>query len=184
MTDTSLNGYMYEYFKRAYDAYSANGVGSYRSTVALTRTSDTNLYAANDVIGAATGSTAALTFSSAAPVGGGHVLLTGLSLLIESSAVISGETSYTLHLYNVTPPSALGDNAAWDLPSGDRSAYIGGFNVGTPVDLGSSLFVRTDGINAQITAASADLYGYLVTVGSYTPTSGRIYNIAMRTVSL
>ena len=36
-------------------------IAAYRSAVALTRTADTNVYAANDVIGAATGSTAALT---------------------------------------------------------------------------------------------------------------------------
>lgn len=159
-------------------------IAAYRSTVALTRTADTNAYAANDVLGAATGSTAALTFANVAPSGGGHVLLTGLSILIESTGVISGETSYTLHLYTVTPPSALGDNAAWDLPSGDRASYIGGFSIGTPVDLGSTLYVRTDQINAQIYAASSSIFGYLVTVGAYTPTSARVYNVTMRTVGL
>ena len=128
--------------------------------------------------------TAALTFANIAPSGGGHVLITGLSMLIEASAIISGETSYTLHLYNVTPPSALGDNTAWDLPSGDRASYLGGFNVGTPADLGASLYVRTDQINAQILAASSSIFGYLTTVGAHTPTSARVYNITMRTVGL
>ena len=132
-------------------------IAAYRSAVALTRTADTNVYAANDVIGAATGSTAALTFANIAPSGGGHVLLTSATLLIESSGVISGETSYTLHLYSATPPSALGDNAAWDLPSGDRSVYLGAFSLGTPADVGSTLFVRTDQINAQILAASSSI---------------------------
>ena len=39
-------------------------IAAYRSTVALTRTADTNAYAANDVLGAATGSTACGTSTS------------------------------------------------------------------------------------------------------------------------
>ena len=164
----------------------ASGVAltNYRAAVALTRTNDTNAYGAGDILGAATGSTAALTFANMAPAGGGHVLLTSATLLIESSGVISGETSYTLHLYSATPPSASGDNAAWDLPSGDRSVYLGAFSLGTPADVGSTLFVRTDQINAHIVATSANLYGYLVTVGPYTPTASRVYNVILRAIGM
>lgn len=165
----------------------ANGVatgGGYTSAVALTRTNDTNAYGAGDVIGAATGATAALTFANIAPSGGGHILITSASLLIESSGVISGETSYTLHLYSATPPSASGDNAAWDLPSGDRATYLGSISLGTPADVGSTLYVRTDQINAHYVAAGSSLYGYLVTVGAYTPTAQRVYNVTLRAIGI
>lgn len=150
---------------------------AYSSKVTLTRTADTNAYAANDVLGAATGSTAALTFASIGPSAGGEIMITTVSLEIDAAAVISGETSYRLYLYNVTPPSALGDNAAWDLPAGDRASFIGYVDLGTPVDLGSTLYVQTAAVNKQTKLASGSLFGYLTTVGAYTPTSARVYVI-------
>jgi hypothetical protein len=86
-------------------------------SVTLTRTADTNAYTANDVVGAATGSTAALSFASLGPPGA-NIMVTGCRLRIDVAAVPSGMTSFDLHLYDATPPSALGDNAAFDLPSG------------------------------------------------------------------
>lgn len=155
----------------------------YSAAVSLTRTADTNAYAANDVIGSATGSTAALTFSSMGP-GAGEILLTSVALEIDASAVISGETTYRLYLYNVTPPSALGDNAAWDLGSGDRASFLGYIDLGAPVDLGSTLYVENNIVNKQIKLASSSLYGYLVTNGAYTPTSARVYVITLHATSL
>lgn len=158
------------------------GTGFTASAV-LTRTADTNAYTANDVLGAATGSTAALTFDNIGP-SSANVMITSAELLIEDTGVISGETSYVLHLYNKTPPSALGDNAAFDVPSGDRSSYLGSINLGTPVDLGSTLYVRQDSLNMHIRAAGTAVYGYLVTAGGYTPTSARVYNIKLRSIGL
>jgi hypothetical protein len=84
----------------------------------------------------------------------------------------------------VTPPSALADNDPFDLPAGDRAAYLGSINVGTPVDLGSTLYVAQDGINKQVTLASSNLYGYLVTAGAYTPAALVVYRIALHAVGV
>lgn len=116
-----------------------------QATGIVTRTNDTNAYAGNDIVGAATGSTAALTFTLAP--GEAMIRVISTTLEIDAAAIISGETSYTLQLYRETPPSVLGDNAAWDLPSGDRATYIGSLNLGTPADDGASLFIQTDNIN-------------------------------------
>lgn len=113
---------------------------------------------------------------------GGLVEIKSASLLISHTAVISGETTYRLHLYNVTPPSALADNAVWDLPAGDRASYLGYVDFAQVVDLGSSVFIATDNINKVIQVAGAAggglVYGYLVTVGAFTATA------AARTVTL
>jgi hypothetical protein len=154
------------------------------AAVTLTRTADTNAYAANDVIGAATGSTAALTFTSMCSPSGSNTMLTTVTLEIDASAVISGETSYRLYLYNVTPPSALGDNAAHDLGSGDRASFLGYVDLGTPVDLGSTLYVQTTGVNKQVKCSGTSLFGYLVTVGAYTPTSARVHVITLNGVTM
>lgn len=159
-------------------------MAGYLAKVTLTRTNDTNVYAANDVVGAATGSTAALTFTPIVRNGTLSSMITGARFEIDATAVISGETSYRLHLYRVTPPSALGDNAAWDLPAGDRASYMGYIDLGTPVDLGSTLWVETANVNKQIVPAIDAIYGYLVTIGTYTPTASRVHVITLLTVEV
>lgn len=153
------------------------------SAVSLTRTADTNAYAANDVLGAATGSTAALSFTGLTAAAG-DFLITSASFEIDSAAVISGQTSYLLYLYNVTPPSALGDNTAWDLPSGDRASFLGVVNLGTPVDLGATLYVESNAINKQVTLSGTGLFGYLVTVGAYTPASATVHKVTLHGIRL
>lgn len=147
------------------------------ASVTITRVNDTNAYGALDVIGAATGSTAAQTFARMAPSGGGVVLIRSTTLEIDASGLIASETSYNLHLYSDLPPSAFGDNTTWDLPSGDRGTYLGFLALGTPVDLGASIFVAVDGINKAIYLPGENLYAYLSTVGGYTPTASRVYRI-------
>ena len=184
---TDANGTLQQYLRGLVSQWVAStltlaSVG-YDVAVSLTRTADTNVYAANDVIGAATGSTAALTFTAIGP-SAGSIMITAAELEIDAAAIISGETSYRLYLYNVTPPSALGDNAAWDLGSGDRASYLGYIDLGTPVDLISTLYVQTNNINKHIKLASANLFAYLVTIGTYTPTASRVHKITLHAVAV
>lgn len=153
--------------------------GGAAASFSFARTADVNAYAAGDVIGSATGTTAALTFANIGPTNGGEVLITSVAFERDVASLISGETSYTLHLYNVTPPSALGDNTLFDLPSGDRTSYLGSINLGTPVDLGATLYVEQNQVNKQVTLLSGSLYAYLVTAGAHTPTSAPVYKVTL-----
>ena len=156
----------------------------FTASVTLTRTADTNAYTAGDVVGAATGSTAALEFTNIGSPGR-DIRIVGCELLISATAVISGETSYKLYLYNITPPSALDDNAAWDLPSGDRASYLGSIDLGTPADIGSSLFIETAGMTKHVKLEkNGSLFGYLVTTGAHTPTSERVYKVTLHSLAL
>lgn len=156
------------------------GGAAYASSAAFTRPADTNAYAANDVVGQATGATAALQFAGLGPAAGGEVLITRAQLEIDVAAVPSGMTGFRLYLYGATPPSALGDNAAWDLPSGDRAAFLGYVDLGTPVDLGSTLYVDTAGVNTQLSVPSGGaVFGTLVTNGGYTPGSADGFRITL-----
>lgn len=95
-------------------------------------------------------------------------------------------TSFRLHLYS-SQPSAIADNAAWDLPSGDRAAYLGYIDLGTPIDVGSTLYVQTVGSNLtmqQVAAISSSLYGYMVTNGGYTPGSGDSFVPSIRSIGV
>lgn len=157
------------------------GVGAgYSATVSVTRPNDTTAYGAGDVVGAAA---AALTFPSMGP-SAGQVMITSATLEIDVAAVISGQTSYTLQLYSVTPPSALADNAVWDLPAGDRGSYLGSINLGTPIDLGSTLYIEANGINKQVKLAGTSLFAYLTTVGAYTPSALMVHVINLFAVAL
>lgn len=154
---------------------------AYRSAQTVTRPANATPYTANDALGAAA---AAIEFTNIAPSAGGQIVITSAKLQVDVASVPSGMTSFRLYLYSVTPPSALADNAAWDLPSGDRASFLGYVDLGTPVDLGSTLFVQTNAINAQFTAASSSLFGYLVTAGGFTPAgNSEVYKVTLHSVA-
>lgn len=135
------------------------------SIVSATFTPAAAAYGAGDIM------EGAKVFTNLGPQGGGVIKIIGASLRVDASALQASEAAYTLHLYNVTPPSALADNAAWDLPSGDRASYLGKIALGTPVDLGSTLWVETHTFNKRIKCLSANIYAYLATDAGFTPTA-------------
>lgn len=161
------------------EVVTASGSG-YSASVSVTRPSNTNTYGIGDVVGA---TAAAWTFPLMGP-SAGRIMVTSASLEIDVAAVPSGMTSFRLHLYSVTPPSAYADEATWDLPAGDRASYLGYIDLGTPVDLGSTLFVQTDQINKQFKLAGTSLFGYLVTNGTYAASSAAVKVITLHSVAL
>lgn len=156
------------------------GRSGYTSTASFTRPANTTTYTAGDAVGA---TAAALTFASIGPSAGGEVLLTSVKGRLDTSAIISGMTSFSLALYNVTPPSAYADNAVWDLPSGDRTAFVCKLEIGFPLDLGSTLEWEVDNIWKQVTVPSGGtLYGYCITNGAWQPTSALAGEITLKSV--
>lgn len=111
------------------------------------------------------------TFSNGVAVPASSLIrVLSAAVKIDITAVPSGQTSYTLHLYSVTPPSAQADNDAWTLASADLPSYRGSIDLGTPVNLGNALYVKTDGVNKDFNLSSSvsSFYGRLVTVGAHT----------------
>ena len=157
------------------------GGKGYTSQVDFTRPANTTAYTAGDVVGSAA---AAISLTD---IGHefGHIIITDADLRIDVTSIPSGMTTFRLHLYSVTPPSALADNAAWDLPAGDRSAYLGYIDFDTPVDFGSTLFVSMTGINKKLKMGStAGLFGYLVTNAGWTPSSATVKSIRLNSVGV
>lgn len=122
-------------------------------------------YAAGDII------EGAKHFANLGDADGDEYFITMSDLIIAHTALISGEAAYRLHMYSATPPSALADNAPWDLPAGDRNSYLGYLDLGTPVDVGASLHVQSAHVNKQITIPGTGIYAYLVTIGAFTATA-------------
>lgn len=157
---------------------------AFKVQVSTARPANTTTYAIGDVVGGTP--TAVITFPAIGAVGA-NVYVTSVDLRIDIAAVSSGMTSFRLYLYNVTPPSALADNAAWDLPAGDRAGFVGYIDLGTPVDLGSTLYVQTDQVYRQLKLdpAGTALYGYLVTNGAIVPAAvSEVYTVTLRGVTL
>jgi hypothetical protein len=184
-TDTTSLSFM-AVFKQISKSLQAPPSQGYTSVVSVTRTADTNAYAANDAIGSSVSAGGAvLTFSNIGPAGGGEVQITSVAFEIDDTALISGESSYRLYLYNASPGSNLADNAAWDIVSGDRASFLGYIDLGFPVDLGSTLYVQSDLINRQITIPSGGaLKAYLTTTGAYTPSSARVYKTTLHAMGV
>lgn len=130
-------------------------------------------YGAADIIGVA--QKIAFTYADGVtPIPPSSIVrITAAILKIDQTAIISGETSYSLALYNDTPPSARADNDVWTLASADLSSYRGTIALGTPVDAGAACYVRIDGINMDIKLKSGatSLYAELVTAGAFTATA-------------
>lgn len=104
---------------------------------------------------------------SPAPVSGAQIILTGFEMEIDGATAEA--SAWRLYLYNVTPPSATADAAAWDIPSGDRASFLGYIDLGTAVDLGSTQWVEAHGINKEIKLSGATVFGYLINLTTLTP---------------
>ena len=149
---------------------------AYRTTVTITRPSNATAYTAGDVVGD-TGGSAIISLTAAGP-SAGFVIIQSVSLMFSDSTVPSGMGAFRLHLYSVSP-TAIADNAAFDLLSGDRANYMGFIDLPTPSDFGSSLYTQTDypGRLIKMGAASTTLFAELETRGAYTPVSASTVSV-------
>lgn len=133
---------------------------AYRYYAAASFTPAANSHTAGDCNGAAQ------EFAFDTPQGA-LLLITDADLMIAGASAEA--TAWRLHLYQVTPPSAYADDAAWDLPSGDRSSYLGYIDLGTAVDVGATQWVQSSGVNRAIKLSDTSVFGYLVNLTTLTP---------------
>ena len=136
---------------------------SYEIYATITRPANTTAYTAGDVVGGA--------FQFSGVPGGKLLMVTTAWLLLHFASIPAGMTSFKVKLFKATPPSAIADNAAWDLTAADRAYYIGSYSVGSATDAGATLVCEADGINKHIMVGNAGLWAYLVTDAAYTPAS-------------
>ncbi len=139
----------------------------YVSSALVTRPANITAYTAGDVVGGA------IELASLGPAGG-IVLLTDVLVFYNVAALPAGMGALRLHLYSATPPSALADNAPFDLPAADRAAYLNYIDLPALQDWGSTLITRAangDQVPRQVklAAGQTSLWGYLQTIGGFTP---------------
>ena len=154
---------------------------AFRSTATITRPSNATAYTAGDVVGD-TGGSAIISLTSAGP-SGGFVLVQSVSLVFSDSVVPSGMGAFRVHMYSASP-TAIADNAAFDLVSGDRDTYMGYIDLPAPLDFGSTIYTQTDypGRLIKLAAASTTLFAEIETRGAYTPVSASTVSLRINTL--
>jgi hypothetical protein len=142
---------------------------AYAPTATITRAPNTTAYAANDVYGGA------FQLVAAGPTDG-FIYLRNIAIEFNITALPSGMGDFFLYLYNATPPSAIADNGAFSLPTGDRAACL------TPEGLalttaslargGGTVVLETAFSPAplyKLGSTTTSLWAYLVTGSAFTP---------------
>lgn len=154
---------------------------AYRAVVTITRPSNTTTYTAGDVVGD-TGGSAIITLSSIGPTNG-FVLIQSVALMFSDSSVPSGMGAFRVHFYTASP-TAIADNAVFDIVSGDRTNYVGFVDLATPIDMGSSLYTQADygGRLVRLASASTSLFALVETRGAYTPVSASTMELRVGTL--
>lgn len=146
--------------------------------VTQTRATNTTPYSANTVIGPQGGGSSAIELPLIGDAGS-VIMLIASRLWVGMTAVPSGMSGFRAFLYNVTPPSALADGAAFAIPSGDRAAFLGTIDVGAPAAFTNTLHVTVNGQNHPIPLLTTSAWMYLVTIGAHTPESGTVFDLAL-----
>ena len=168
--------------RRTDGSYAAGIVSAgFRSTATITRPANTTAYTAGDVVGD-TGGSAIASMTAIGP-SGGFVLVQSVSLVFSDSTVPSGMGAFRIHMYSASP-TAIADNAAFDLVSGERDSYMGYIDLPAPLDFGSTIYTQTDypGRLIKLAAASTTLFAEIETRGAYTPVSASTVSLRMNTL--
>lgn len=143
---------------------------AFEFTATITRPADITAYTANDVYGGVIELTSSVT-----PTAGQWLLITDIEIIFNLTTLPSGMSGFRLYPYGVTPLSAVPDNGAFSLPSGDRSAIIlpNGISIGSAALArgGGSVVCQANNINVAVKLTGTSLFSYLVTIGAFTPTA-------------
>lgn len=149
--------------------------------VEFTRPADITAYASSDVIGTTPG--AVLTFTDAAPRGGGIGRVVGATLVKNSTGAL-GATR--LALYS-SAPTAIDDNSPAKLLYAD--AYIGEIRFDSMATFGTgsdAMFAQASFMSSvypslayRSDSSTRNLYGVLLTVAAYTPANAEKFKIRL-----
>jgi hypothetical protein len=155
---------------------------SFSVSATITRAANVTTYSVNDVVGGA------ITLTGIGN-SGQFIMINSIDLIMNITALPTGlvNANLILYLYNVTPPSAVADNGAFTLPSGDRASCLtpGGISLGAAALApgGGSCVLQLDNLSKLIKLSSANLFAYLVTTAAFTPAANsETYTLRINTV--
>lgn len=154
----------------------------YDTSDTITRPDNTTAYTALDVVGKSVA--ANLIFENAGP-SGGQVIINSISLRVDVAALPATMGTFRLHLYNAAP-TAIADNAAFNLIAADRAKYLGYVDIPTPTDIGDTLWSESNSLGKIVKLAtnSTTLYGVLQTIAAYDPTALTVKTVSLHNVGV
>jgi hypothetical protein len=159
----------------------ADIIPAYLSTATITRAANTTAYTANDTYGAAF----ELTNIGAS---GSFVMVTDIEIIFNLTALPSGMAGFALYPYLVTPPSAIADNGAFSIPSGDRASVLSPNGISLSASLargGGSVVAQANNLNLVYKLTGTSLFAYLVTLGAFPPAANsETATIKVRAIAL
>ena len=98
---------------------------------------------------------------------GSVVTIVSASLRIANA---TAETStWVVYLFDVTPPSAVADDGAFLLATGDYASFVGQVALAQTVDVGDTQYIETNNIQKVVRLRGTSLFGYLVNGTTLTP---------------
>lgn len=158
--------------------FSLEGSGGYYAQVSKTRPANTTAYSDGDVVGA---TDAIWTFPNMGAAGK-TTILTGFDLRIDIAGLPTGMDTFRWELYS-SAPTAIADNAPFDLIAADRAIYLGYISVTKPVARTSTAYVQSAvGFSKPIRMAGTSLIALLVTDKGYTPLMSTVYTASFQGV--
>lgn len=144
-------------------------------SASYTRPNDTTAYAANDIISDSTATPTNLTIATGL-TSGSSAIITCARIRVDISAIPAGMGGFRVALFG-SEPTAINDNAAFDLIDADKAKLLDIIDIDTPIDLGSRLYGTTKNINSHIQLTDANLYAQLITKNAYTPSAQDVFTI-------
>ena len=138
---------------------------AYVASRLVTRPANVTPYTANDVYGG-------VFELQDIGASGGFVFIESLDIIFNITAVPSGMSNFTIYLYGVTPPSAIADNLAFSISSGDRASILNPRGITLSASLaqgGGSVVAEVRNLNQLYKLTGTSLFGYVVTTGAFTP---------------
>jgi hypothetical protein len=138
---------------------------AYVASTLVTRPANVTPYTANDVYGG-------VFEIQNIGASGGFIFIESIDIIFNITAVPSGMSSFTVYLYGVTPPSAIADNLAFSISSGDRASIMNPRGITLSASLaqgGGSVVAEVRNLNQLYKLTGTSLFGYVVTNGAFTP---------------
>src|SRR5665647_2754272 len=151
-----------------------------QASATITLAGDTAIHGALDVVSTAAGQV--MTFSSLGTAGD-MICILGSRVKYAINALPTAHAGYRLHLYNAAP-TAIADNAAFNVIAADAAKYLGYITLSLLVDCGDNCIAIDNNMNFTCKLAGTALYGQLQCIGAETPAVSAVYTILLNTVTV
>jgi hypothetical protein len=100
------------------------------------------------------------------------LMICGATLSIDNTTAIA--SNFRLHMFNAAKATPLADNDPHTVLSADLTKYLGYFDLGTPVDVGTICWISQNGLAIPVLLSSADLLCQLEITTGLTPAASNL----------